>query len=83
MYAVDTKSMPVSDLPSFVWCTSVANVEEIENDWSREAELSGYPCPKLPRSTAEEVYSTLQEYGMARLTFFIQGHPEMPKGLMS
>ena len=78
MFAVDTKSSPISDLPSFVWCTQVLHVEEIERDWSREIELMDFPCPRLPRAMAEEVLATLEEFGIARLTFFIPGHPETP-----
>lgn len=78
MFAVDTKTSPIEDLPSFVWCSSVSGVEEIEIDWAREMEYLDFPCPELPREKAEEVFATLEEFGQARLTFFIPGHPEYP-----
>ena len=78
MYTVDTKPTPIADLSSFVRRTLAADVEEIKTGWSREVALLGYPCPKLPKETAENVFSTLREFGQDRLTFFVPGHPEAP-----
>jgi hypothetical protein len=69
VFRVDDEDLPVADLPSFVWCGPVSGVEEIQRDWRREMDALGFACPPLPAETARKVLDTLEDCGLARLTF--------------
>jgi hypothetical protein len=75
MFRVDDQPLPVPDLPSFVWCAPVSGPEEIVRDWDREMDNLEFPCPGVPAEIAQQVLDTLEECGLARLTFVLPGYP--------
>jgi hypothetical protein len=75
MFRVDDEPLPIPDLPSYVWYAPVAGLEEITRDWDREMDNLEFSCPRIPPEIAQEVLDTLEEYGQARLTFFLPGYP--------